>query len=119
MVPGSPNSTGPAGKGRGAPPALAPHKAFPGNRPSLSLLAPVLSPRAAGQLLALYEHRTAVEGFLWGIPSFDQWGVELGKKLATQVRGALQAARGGGGDAALQGFNASTAGLMRKYLASP
>ena len=101
----------------GAPAALAPHKAFPGNRPSLSLLAPVLSPRAAGLLLALYEHRTAVEGFLWGIPSFDQWGVELGKKLATQVRGALQAARGGAGDDAVKGFNASTAALLKRYLA--
>jgi glucose-6-phosphate isomerase len=100
----------------GASPTLAPHKTFPGNRPSLSILAPILSPRTVGQLLALYEHRTAVEGFLWGIPSFDQWGVELGKKLATQVRGALVAGRASGGMEGVKGFNPSTTALLRKYL---
>jgi glucose-6-phosphate isomerase len=63
----------------GVPAALHPHKEFPGNRPSLSLLFPLLSARTCGQLLALYEHRVAVQGFIWGINSFDQWGVELGK----------------------------------------
>jgi glucose-6-phosphate isomerase len=58
---------------------------FPGNKPSLSLLFPKLSAFTLGQLLALYEHRTAVQGFIWGINSFDQWGVELGKQLATKV----------------------------------
>ena len=55
------------------------HQEFPGNRPSLSLLFPALTARTCGQLLALYEHRVAVQGFMWGINSFDQWGVELGK----------------------------------------
>lgn len=63
----------------GVPAALHPHKEFPGNRPSLSLLFPKLNARTCGQLLALYEHRVAVQGFIWGINSFDQWGVELGK----------------------------------------
>jgi glucose-6-phosphate isomerase len=63
----------------GVPAALHPHKEFPGNRPSLSLLFPLLNARTCGQLLALYEHRVAVQGFIWGINSFDQWGVELGK----------------------------------------
>lgn len=58
---------------------------FTGNRPSLSLLFPKLDAFSAGQLLAIYEHRTAVQGFVWGLNSFDQWGVELGKKLASQV----------------------------------
>lgn len=63
----------------GVPAHLLAHKEFPGNRPSLSLLFPELNARSCGQLLALYEHRVAVQGFIWGINSFDQWGVELGK----------------------------------------
>lgn len=70
-------------------PELIPHKQFSGNRPSLSLLFPSLTPYSCGQLLALYEHRVAVQGMVWGINSFDQWGVELGKKLAKKVRVAL------------------------------
>ncbi|CAN0404000.1 unnamed protein product, partial [Scytosiphon promiscuus] len=70
----------------GVPDWLRPHKVFTGNRPSLSLLFPKLDAFSCGQLLAVYEHRTAVQGFVWGLNSFDQWGVELGKKLATQVR---------------------------------
>jgi glucose-6-phosphate isomerase len=62
------------------------HRVFTGNRPSLSLLLPKLTAYATGQLLALYEHRTAVQGFMWDINSFDQWGVELGKKLAMDVK---------------------------------
>jgi glucose-6-phosphate isomerase len=93
---------------------------FEGNRPSLSLLADVLNARTLGQLLALYEHRTAVEGFLWGINSFDQWGVELGKKLAGEVRKALQSARGapGGGlpQAEVARFVPSTVALLQKYV---
>ena len=61
------------------PESLRSHKVFEGNRPSLSLLFPVLNAYTCGQLLALYEHRVAVQGFIWGINSFDQWGVELGK----------------------------------------
>jgi len=80
-------------KAEGVPEKLIAHKTFPGDRPSLSLLLPKCTPSALGQLLALYEHRTAVQGFMWGINSFDQWGVELGKVLAKEVRTYLEAAR--------------------------
>merc|ERR1712187_244303 len=76
---------------------LIPHKTFTGDKPSLSLLLPIASPFWLGQLLALYEHRTAVQGWVWGINSFDQWGVELGKVLAKEVRTYLGAARNGPG----------------------
>ncbi|ESS30496.1 glucose-6-phosphate isomerase GPI [Toxoplasma gondii VEG] len=79
----------------GIPEKLVPHKTFPGDRPSCMLLFPEISPFHIGQLLALYEHRVAVEGWLWGINSFDQWGVELGKVLAKGVRGILQKRREG------------------------
>jgi glucose-6-phosphate isomerase len=72
---------------------LIPHRTFKGNRPSMSLLLPKLTAHATGQLLALYEHRTAVQGFIWDINSFDQWGVELGKKLAIDVKDHLLQAR--------------------------
>ena len=72
---------------------LIPHRVFQGNRPSMSLLFPKLTAYATGQILALYEHRTAVQGFIWDINSFDQWGVELGKKLAIEVRDHLLEAR--------------------------
>jgi glucose-6-phosphate isomerase len=105
-------------------PALLQHKVFPGNRPSLSLLGlGSLTAYSAGQLLALFEHRTAVEGFVWGICSFDQWGVELGKKLASNVRSALaqerKAAAGSSSaaGAALAPFNPSTQALLQQYLA--
>jgi glucose-6-phosphate isomerase len=77
----------------GVPAELVPHKTFDGNRPSTSLLFPQLNAFSVGQLLALYEHRTAVQGFLWNVASFDQWGVELGKVLAKQVRTTLATAR--------------------------
>jgi glucose-6-phosphate isomerase len=64
---------------------LAPHKTFPGNRPSTTLVMDALTPRALGALLALYEHKTFVEGVIWGINSFDQWGVELGKAMARSL----------------------------------
>jgi len=72
---------------------LVPHRTFKGNRPSTSLLLPKLTAYATGQLLAIYEHRTAVQGFIWDINSFDQWGVELGKKLAIDVKDHLLIAR--------------------------
>lgn len=72
---------------------LIPHKVFEGNRPSLSLLFPKLTAYATGQILALYEHRTATQGFIWDINSFDQWGVELGKKLALDVKEHILEAR--------------------------
>ncbi|XP_031261206.1 glucose-6-phosphate isomerase, cytosolic 2B [Pistacia vera] len=96
------------------PPHLIPHKTFSGNRPSLSLLLPTLSAYNIGQLLAIYEHRIAVEGFIWGINSFDQWGVELGKSLATQVRKQLHASRTKGEP--VEGFNFSTKTLLTRYL---
>lgn len=101
----------------GVPTSLHSHKAFPGNRPSLSLLhAGALSPRACGQLLALYEHRTAVQGFVWGINSFDQWGVELGKVLAVKVRKALSEIRGTSTEPSTGTFNPSTSALLKFYL---
>ena len=76
-----------------APPAdLVPHKVMPGNRPSSTILAPKLTPSTLGQLIAFYEHVTFVEGTIWGIDSFDQWGVELGKVMAKQLGPALTAA---------------------------
>lgn len=102
-------------KAENVPPALYNHKEFPGNRPSLSLLFPALTPYSCGQLLALYEHRVAVQGFVWGINSFDQWGVELGKVLANKVRSQLSASRSG---AAVSGFNPSTTFLLSKYLSN-
>ena len=106
----------------GVAPALIPHKEFPGNRPSNVLLLEQLTPRTTGQLLALYEHRTAVQGFIWGINSFDQWGVELGKVLAKQVRTQLAASRPKKGakkaaPAPIAGFNPATTALLAKYLA--
>ncbi|KAH7524083.1 hypothetical protein FEM48_Zijuj06G0081100 [Ziziphus jujuba var. spinosa] len=93
---------------------LIPHKTFSGNRPSLSILLPSLNAYNIGQLLAIYEHRIAVEGFIWGINSFDQWGVELGKSLANQVRKQLHASRTKGEP--VEGFNFSTKMLLTKYL---
>jgi len=80
-------------RAEGVPEKLVPHKVFEGDRPSLSILMPVASPYYLGQLLALYEHRVAVQGWIWDINSFDQWGVELGKVLGKKVRNHLSAAR--------------------------
>ncbi|GFY86156.1 sugar isomerase (SIS) family protein [Actinidia rufa] len=96
------------------PDALAYGKTFLGNRPSFSLLLPSLSAYNIGQLLAIYEHRIAVEGFIWGINSFDQWGVELGKSLASQVRNQLHASRKKG--ELVKGFNFSTTTMLKRYL---
>ncbi|KAF8022832.1 hypothetical protein BT93_F0371 [Corymbia citriodora subsp. variegata] len=93
---------------------LIPHKTFTGNRPSLSLLLPSLTAYNIGQLLAIYEHRVAVQGFIWGINSFDQWGVELGKSLATKVRKQLHASRVKGEP--VEGFNYSTTTMLTRYL---
>merc|ERR1712216_970165 len=71
------------------PDSLIPHKTFTGNRPSLSIMLPSLNAYTTGQLLAIYEHRVATQGFIWGLNSFDQWGVELGKVLASQVRTSM------------------------------
>lgn len=69
---------------------LVPHKTFPGNRPTTTILAPQLTPYTLGQLIALYEHKIFVQGVIWGVNSFDQWGVELGKVLAKNLDKDLQ-----------------------------
>jgi glucose-6-phosphate isomerase len=88
------------------PPELAPHKVFPGNRPSLTIAYRQLNPETLGKLIALYEHRVFVEAAIWDINAFDQWGVELGKELATRL---LPAVRGKAGATVNDG---STAGLL-------
>jgi len=70
--------------------SLVPHKTFPGNQPSTTLLLPRLDPATLGTLVALYEHKVFVQGAIWGINSFDQWGVELGKEVAHRVLAALR-----------------------------
>jgi len=87
---------------------LAPYKAFPGNRPSSTILLDRLTPASLGALIALYEHKVFVQGAVWNIDSFDQWGVELGKQLAGRVAGALE------GGSPLPGMDGSTAGLLGK-----
>eukprot|EP00980_Cylindrotheca_fusiformis_P029200 scaffold22750_cov209-Cylindrotheca_fusiformis.AAC.1 len=99
----------------GVPDGLREHMVFTGNRPSSSILMTRLDAFTVGQLLALYEHRTAVQGFLWGINSFDQYGLELGKLLAKHIRVQLAASRRTG--ATVQGFNLSTTTLLEAYLA--
>jgi glucose-6-phosphate isomerase len=89
---------------------LVPARVFPGNRPTTSIMAPALTPSVLGQLIALYEHITFVQGIVWGIDSFDQWGVELGKKLALELAPALA------GDAdALAAQDSSTRALVEYY----
>ena len=90
--------------------ALLPHKVFPGNRPSNSLLYPKLTPHLLGMLVALYEHKIFVQGIVWGINSFDQWGVELGKKLAGVILGELSAGR------VTAAHDSSTSALLDYYL---
>ena len=89
---------------------IARHRTFPGNRPSTTLLLDELTPRSLGALIALYEHRVFTSGALWGINSFDQWGVELGKALCNDLLPRLAS-----GDT--QGLDASTAGLLRRLRA--
>ena len=91
--------------------ATEPHRAFPGNRPSTTLLLERLTPRALGALIALYEHRVFTAGAVWGINSFDQWGVELGKSLSNELLPLLQP---GAGVGAVSGLDASTAGLLAR-----
>ena len=90
-----------------APDVLARHRTFPGNRPSTTMLLDALTPRSLGALIALYEHRVFTSGALWGLNSFDQWGVELGKALCNDLLPRLAS-----GDAA--GLDGSTAGLLRR-----
>jgi glucose-6-phosphate isomerase len=79
-------------RAEGTPEALVPHRVFDGNRPSSTILADRLTPRSLGALVALYEHSVFVQGTIWGIDSFDQWGVELGKQLAKTTEAELAAA---------------------------
>ena len=90
----------------GVPESLAPYKVFPGNQPSTTLILPALDPYTLGQLLALFEHKTFCLGVLWNLNSFDQWGVELGKQLASQLMPLLE------GDGDSSAFDASTRGLL-------
>jgi glucose-6-phosphate isomerase len=79
-------------RAEGVPESLVPHKTFPGNRPSTTILAERLTPRVLGSLVALYEHSVFTQGCLWGINPFDQWGVELGKVLAQRIVPELESA---------------------------
>ncbi|RUT33199.1 glucose-6-phosphate isomerase [Arsenicitalea aurantiaca] len=89
--------------------ALAPHKVFPGNRPSNTLIYEKLDPRMLGRLIALYEHKVFVQGTIWGINSFDQWGVELGKQLAKALLPKVT------GEADAQDHDSSTRGLLEHF----
>jgi glucose-6-phosphate isomerase len=98
-------------RAEGAPEELVPHKTFLGNRPTTSILAQKITPGTLGALIAYYEHMTFTEGAVWGINSFDQWGVELGKSLAKAIQGELET-EGSGGT-----HDASTAGLIAAFKA--
>ncbi|MFI0155449.1 glucose-6-phosphate isomerase [Streptomyces lydicus] len=98
-------------RAEGVPEKLVPHKTFKGNHPTTTILAEELSPSVLGQLVALYEHKVFVQGAVWNIDSFDQWGVELGKVLAKRIEPALTEG------AYVPGLDASTAGLVGKYRA--
>ena len=102
--------TGAEVRAEGAPEALVAHKTFEGNRPSNLILAERLSPRILGALVALYEHIVFTQGAIWDIGSFDQWGVELGKALATRILPELS----GGGELV---HDSSTNALIRRYRA--
>ncbi|HEY5833377.1 glucose-6-phosphate isomerase [Streptomyces sp.] len=98
-------------RAEGVPEELVAHKTFRGNRPTTTILAAELSPSVLGQLIALYEHKVFVQGAIWNIDSFDQWGVELGKVLAKRVEPALTE----GAD--IPGLDPSTTSLVAKYRA--
>jgi glucose-6-phosphate isomerase len=93
--------------------ALTPHKFFGGNRPSNTILLEQINPRSLGALIALYEHKTFVQGAIWGVNSFDQWGVELGKQLAKTIDGELKSG------VISPAHDGSTAALMRRALGEP
>jgi glucose-6-phosphate isomerase len=91
-------------------PLLVSHRTFPGNRPSTTIMAPALTPSVLGQLVALYEHQVFTQGVVWGLNSFDQWGVELGKVLASTIVGELTNA-----DTPDLRHDASTNALIERY----
>jgi len=96
----------------GTPPNVVPHKVMPGNRPTTSILGTQLTPSTIGQLIALYEHQVFTEGVIWGIDSFDQWGVELGKTQAKALLPVLT-----GDEAPAKQSDSSTDALVRRYRA--
>ena len=100
-------------RAEGTPEAIVSARVFTGNRPTTSIMAPALTPSVLGQLIALYEHITFVEGAVWGIDSFDQWGVELGKVLAKQILPAIE-----GSEEALDAQDQSTRALIEYYRAN-
>ena len=97
-------------KAEGTADWLVPHRVFEGNRPSNTILTEVLTPAVLGKLVALYEHAVFVQGAIWHIDSFDQWGVELGKVLATRILGELE-----GADAPAKDHDSSTNALIARY----
>ena len=97
-------------RAEGTPEPVVPHRVMPGNRPTNVLLAEKLTPHTLGALVALYEQSVFTQGTVWGIDSFDQWGVELGKKLALEVAPAVS-----GDEAALATQDPSTQSLVRRY----
>jgi len=99
-------------RAEGTAESLVSARVFEGNRPTTSILAPALTPSVLGQLIALYEHITFVQGVVWGIDSFDQWGVELGKKLAAEITPAIT-----GDESALAAQDPSTRHLIETYRA--
>ncbi len=100
-----------AGKSDAEIAELVPFKVFDGNRPTNSILVKKITPYVLGQLIAMYEHKIFVQGVIWNIYSFDQWGVELGKQLAKAILPEL------GGGAQVQSHDSSTNGLINAYKA--
>jgi glucose-6-phosphate isomerase len=96
-------------RAEGNPEPLVAHKSFPGNRPSTSMMFDELTPRSLGRLVALYEHKIFVQGIVWNINSFDQWGVELGKQLAKRIEPELR------GSAPITSHDSSTNGLINHF----
>jgi glucose-6-phosphate isomerase len=99
-------------RAEGTPDAIVPHKVMEGNRPTNTILAARLSPRILGALIALYEHSVFTQGVIWGIDSFDQWGVELGKALASRIIPELESET----EPELS-HDSSTNALIRRYRA--
>jgi glucose-6-phosphate isomerase len=100
-------------RAEGVPEALVPHKVFEGNRPSNTLLYDILTPEVLGSLIALYEHAVFTQGVIWSIDSFDQWGVELGKVLATKILAELESPT----EPSPTTHDSSTTNLIHKYRA--
>jgi glucose-6-phosphate isomerase len=101
-------------RAEGVPESLVPHKVFEGNRPSNTLLYDTLTPEVLGSLIALYEHAVFTQGVIWSIDSFDQWGVELGKVLATKILAELESPT----EPSPTTHDSSTTNLIHKYRGS-